>query len=78
VLAPGGQLLFSMPVGAERVEFNAHQIMAPGALLDMFGALELTEFSGVDDRGRFARNREPTELDAADYACGMFRFSRPH
>src|ERR1035437_9128085 len=29
VLAPGGVLLFSMPVGRERVEFNAQRIWDP-------------------------------------------------
>ncbi len=34
------------------------------------------EHAGVDDAGRFARNRSLEELRGADYACGMFRLVR--
>ena len=76
VLAPDGQLLFSLPVGEPRVEFNAHRILAPAAVVDAFTELALEEFSGVDDAGHFARNRQLHELTGADYACGMFRLRR--
>jgi hypothetical protein len=77
VLAPGGQLLFSGPVGRPRVCFNAHRIHAPSSVLEMFDELRLEEFAAVDDAGRFARHRRPEELAQAVYACGMFRFVRP-
>jgi SAM-dependent methyltransferase len=77
VLAPAGQLLFSLPVGRPRVCFNAHRVHAPRDVVAMFDELELAEFSGVDDAGRFARDREPAELEGSDYACGLFRFRRP-
>ena len=48
VLAPGGQLLFSLPVGRPRVEFNAHRVHDPREVASWF-ALELVEFAGVDD-----------------------------
>ena len=77
VLAPGGQLLFSLPVGRSRVEFNAHRIHDARQVVDeMFPELDLVEFAGVDDSGVFARNRGFEELEGADYACGMFRFMR--
>ena len=76
VLAPGGQLLFSGPVGRPRVCFNAHRIHSPSAILGMFDELELEEFSGVDDAGSFARHRRVEELEDSFYACGMFRLVR--
>ena len=76
VLKPGGQLLFSGPVGHPRVCFNAHRIHAPADVVAMFPELELAEFSGIDDRGEFRRNRRLDELVGADYACGLFRFVR--
>jgi SAM-dependent methyltransferase len=76
VLAPGGTLLFSLPVGAPRVCFNAHRIHDPRDVVQMFDELKLTEFSGVDDQGAFRRDRDLTELVDARYACGMFRFVR--
>ncbi len=77
VLAPGGQLLFSLPVGRPRECFNAHRIHAPASIVDMFAELELLGFAGVDDAGRFASDRKLDELADARYANGMFRFTRP-
>lgn len=77
VLAPGGQLLFSGPVGVPRTCFNAHRIHAPQDIVAMFGELELAEFGGIDDAGRFAVPRAIEDLDRAHYACGLFRFTRP-
>lgn len=77
VLAPGGQLLFSGPVGRPRVCFNAHRIHSPRVIAAMFDELTLEEFTGVDDAGRFARRRRLDELENAVYACGMFRLVRP-
>jgi hypothetical protein len=77
VLRPGGQLLFSGPVGQPRVCFNAHRIHSPEQIIAMFGELQLLEFSGVDDSGVFRRGRAPAELSGSRYACGLFRFGRP-
>jgi SAM-dependent methyltransferase len=77
VLAPGGALLFSLPVGAPRVCFNAHRIHAPQEVRSMFPELELMEFAGVDDQGLFRRQRTVEELAGSVYACGMFRFVKP-
>jgi hypothetical protein len=77
VLAPGGQLLFSLPVGRPRVCFNAHRIHDPSAVVSMFDELELLEFAGVADDGVFRRERTPAELADSNYACGMYRFTRP-
>jgi SAM-dependent methyltransferase len=76
VVADGGRLLFSGPVGRSRTMFNAHRVHAPEEVLAMFPELELVEFSGVDDSGAFKRNRELSELAGADYACGMFLLKR--
>lgn len=75
VLAPGGQLLFSGPVGEPRVCFNAHRIHDPREVVAQFSELQLEEFSGVDDGGEF-RRRELDELAGSRYACGLFRFVR--
>lgn len=77
VLAPGGHLLFSLPVGRPRVCFNAHRVHDPRDIAAAFTELELVEFAGVDDDGRFRRNRQLAELADQAYACGMYRFVRP-
>jgi SAM-dependent methyltransferase len=77
VVRPGGQLLFSLPVGRPRVEFNAHRVHDPHAARALFDELDLQEFAGVDDRGVFRSDRRLDELAGASYACGMFRLVRP-
>ncbi len=76
VVAPRGQLLFSGPVGRPRTCFNAHRIHAPEDVVAMFPELDLVEFAGVDDEGRFRRHIEPADLGDARYACGLFHFVR--
>jgi SAM-dependent methyltransferase len=77
VVAPGGQLLFSLPVGRPRVCFNAHRIHDPHDVRGFFDELEMVEFAGVDDAGDFRRHRDLDELTGQSYACGMFRLVRP-
>ena len=77
VVAPGGQLLLSTPVGRPRVCFNAHRIHDPRELRALLPELELVEFSGVDDAGAFKRHRTLDELADQSYACGMYRLVRP-
>jgi len=77
VIAGQGHLLFSLPVGRPRTCFNAHRIHDPREIPKLFAELELVEFAGVDDSGRFARHRQPAELASATYACGMYMFRRP-
>src|SRR3954453_18763774 len=77
VVAPGGRLLFSGPIGRHRVCFNAHRIHDPLDVLERFGELELLEFSVVDDGRRFIRHVDPAAYRGQTYACGMFLLQRP-
>jgi SAM-dependent methyltransferase len=77
VVAPGGQLLFSLPVGRPRVEFNAHRVHDPLDVASWFSRCELREFAGVDDAGVFRRHRSLGELAGATYACGMYQLIAP-
>lgn len=74
VLAPGGRLYFSAPIGRERVEFNAHRVFAPETILNFFSELDLVEFAAVDDEGHFVQGVVPADLEDAFYACGLFLF----
>ncbi len=76
VLAPGGNLYFSVPVGWSRVEFNAHRVHTPSQILSYFPDLALLEFSVEDDQMQFHANVEPTNYERADYACGLFWFTK--
>ena len=76
VLAPGGDLLVGVPVGRERVCFNAHRVLAPTTVIATMSELTLREFSAVDDRGALVRDASPEHFAGADYACGLFHFTR--
>jgi SAM-dependent methyltransferase len=76
ILAPGGQLLFSMPVGRERVEFNAQRIWNPTKPAKILSTLQLLEFSVVTDEGEFLMGSNPSEFVGARYCCGLYRFVR--
>jgi SAM-dependent methyltransferase len=78
VLAPGGTLLFALPVGRERICFNAHRVHDPLNIVAMFEAhgLRLNSFAGVSDDRTFHPALDPRSLQNADYACGMFEFVR--
>jgi SAM-dependent methyltransferase len=76
VLAPGGNLYFSLPVGRPRLCFNAHRIHAVDQILEYFQDLVLVEFSGIGDDRKFMRNIEGTAFQNADYACGLFHFTK--
>jgi len=76
VLAPGGKLYFSVPVGRERVEFNAHRVFDPPTILSNFSMLDLVSFSFVGDDGVLYENRDPRRLPQSEMACGLFEFTK--
>ena len=76
VLAGGGDLYFALPVGKPRLCFNAHRIHSPEKIIEYFSDLKLMGFSGVDDKGDFIENIDPSELSNQNYACGMFWFRK--
>ena len=72
VVTPGGKLFLSVPVGIERVCFNAHRVFAPESILATLGMMTLISFSLVDDDGRFKPDCAISEAAGLDYGCGMF------
>ena len=76
VLVKGGNLYFSLPVGKPRLCFNAHRIHSPEKIIEYFSDLKLMGFSGVDDKGNFLENIEPSQLSNQNYACGIFWFRK--
>lgn len=78
VLASGGTLYVSLPVGRQRVEFNAHRVHTPLQVVAMFPGLQLCGFSAVTDEGVPEWNvdvRDP-QWEELDYGCGLFEFTR--
>jgi ADP-heptose:LPS heptosyltransferase len=77
VLARGGHLYFSLPIGVSSTYFNAHRIHDPATIRNYFSELQLVEFSAVDDHGAFIRNANMEQLRHNKYSCGLFHFVKP-
>lgn len=76
VLAPGGRLYLSVPVGRRRVEFNAHRVFDPADPVDLLPGLRLDRFDGIDDAGTFLPHTTPAALEACGYGLGIYCFTK--
>jgi len=79
VTAPGGNLLFVVPVGAPRVQFNAHRIYGHGQVLAAFPGFTLREFALIADGPEDTRlivDAPPELVDRQRYGCGCFWFEK--
>ena len=57
ILKPGGRLHFSVPLGPQRIEFNAHRVFSADFLKDYLSKLFTIErFSYIDDSSRLHEN----------------------
>jgi len=74
VLKPGGRLFLSVPVGRERVCFNAHRVFSSSTVREYFQELRLKAFSLVDDAGRFNEEVLSETASNLEYGCGLFEF----
>lgn len=81
LVAPGGRLWLSVPVGRRRVEFNAHRVFDPREIIALGVAygLQPVEFSVVDG-ARMPRRVDGDEavatVAALEQALGIFLFER--
>ena len=79
LLARRGQLLFVVPVGQPRLQFNAHRIYSVQQVLDGIANLKLKEFALIPDNARqggLIRNASREMADAQQYGCGCFWFKK--
>lgn len=76
ILAPGGNLFFSGPMGKERVCFNAHRVNSPKKIFEYFKDLKLIELSAIDDQNNFVENIDIETLENSSFACGLFWFTK--
>lgn len=78
VLAPGGSLLFVVPIGGKpRIQFNAHRIYTYAQITDYFSGLTLQEFALIPDShidGDLVRNAPKELSDKQRHGCGCFWF----
>ena len=77
VLAPGGTLYFSVPIGREHVAFNAHRIFDPCTIVEAFKGLNLIEFVAVNGNGDLVAPAQIEDFRQVAYSCGIFIFKKP-
>lgn len=78
-LKRGGKLYISVPVGKERVEFNAHRVFYPSTIIEAFSSLELVEFA-CTAAGKIEYNVDIHKYDEhssnGNYRYGLFYFQK--
>ena len=76
VVSPSGNLFLTLPIGRERICFNAHRVHSPLTVLKLFPEMELMEFCYVDDAGEYHENQLVDIATDLEYGCGMFHFQK--
>ena len=78
-LKSGGRFYLSVPVGNERVEFNAHRVFFASTILDCFRELTLEEFSCTAN-GEIEYNvdihKYDDDMHNGEYRYGLFYFKK--
>lgn len=80
VLKPGGSLLFVVPIGKPRLQFNAHRIYSYDQIRTAFNKLKLKEFSLIPDNFQktgIIKDATPQLANQQKYSCGCFWFNKP-
>ncbi|MDQ3296409.1 MAG: DUF268 domain-containing protein [Myxococcota bacterium] len=78
----GGMLYLSVPIGPQRIEFNAHRVFAVDYLLERVrSSFDLVAFSYVDDAGDLHENVTIDDAGGQNsfgchYGCGIFELRR--
>jgi hypothetical protein len=82
MLQANGACYLSVPIGPQRIEFNAHRVFAMEYLLDLFSdKFRIECFSFVDDQGHLheavpLHQAEVTKNFDCTYGCGIFEMTK--
>lgn len=82
MLKRGGKFYLSVPIGPQRIEFNAHRVFSVSYLLQCFAdKYHIDQFSFVDDQGDLHENTPITDANAQNncgcvYGCGIFEMTK--
>lgn len=79
VLKTDGNLLFVVPVGKPRIQYNAHRIYSYDMIMDYFKDFKLVNYSLIPDNAMevgIINNAGKEETDKQNYACGCFWFKK--
>ena len=83
MVAPGGRLFLSTPVGVPVVHFNSHRIFAPGEIVRLasLSGLQLDRLVSIHDGRAVVPHADPvagvSALAPLEYALAIFEFVRP-
>ncbi len=81
-LKAGGKFYLSLPIGKQRIEFNAHRIFSLEYILFLIGGkYRIDRFSYVDDNGDLFDHVPLAEKDikqnyGCHYGCGIFELTK--
>jgi SAM-dependent methyltransferase len=82
VLKRNGKLYFSVPIGRQRIEFNAHRVFSLDYLLKMMkDRYQIDSFSYVNDAGDLIKNADLNNDSiennfSCHYGCGIFELTK--
>jgi hypothetical protein len=82
LLKRGGKFYLSVPIGPQRIEFNAHRVFSVAYLLEcMADHYHIDHFSFVDDAGDLHEDSPMPESDVQNnfgcyYGCGIFEMTK--
>ena len=74
MLKPNGKLYLSVPIGPQRIEFNAHRVFSVKFMIDeVLTGFSLDNFSYVDDNGDLHTNVSLSDNDLlqTNFGCGF-------
>lgn len=82
ILKSAGKFYFSVPIGPQRVEFNAHRVFSVPYLKDLISSdYRIDSFSYVDERGDLIQDADLESERAGKnfdchYGCGIFELTK--
>ncbi|HEY5118610.1 MAG TPA: DUF268 domain-containing protein [Anaerolineales bacterium] len=83
ILAPGGILYLSVPIGVQRIEYNAQRVFSTSYLWQILSKrFKIIGFSFVDDAGDLQENVSVDEQAIGEnfhsrFGCGIFELMKP-
>ncbi len=81
LVAKGGKFYLSVPIGPQRIEFNAHRVFSVSTLLSLVPEFRVDAFSYVDDRGDLHESVVLADDAVASnfgcrYGCGILELTK--
>lgn len=77
VLKPGGTFYLGVPIGYERLCFDAHRVFNVSTIIKAVPKMKLVDFSYVDDDGDYYElGLELNKVPEMQYGCGLFEFKK--